>query len=306
MSQTSHDARAVVRALDALTTQVRRLADARPTPVVETDDAPTTEADDGRRYRLAQERNAASLYRKGLISDSELNAVFAATDEDAQRTTRRNSLLNLLDRLDRTRALTPEERTLLRRHVEAETREHDTARSVAAGNKRHVQTIVPEIDRLARELEAANSRADAASRVGTRHMAAAEEAQAVIERVRAALHALKGQGATGKTYYVALTAALNNSPGPGPLCHATDPETLRECAQPIAHEGDHEDGDHSWPARAALDGTEQPTTEPICQHCGHPADWHDQHEGCVGPNGIGGLGSGDCTCTRNPATTTEA
>lgn len=48
MSQPSHDVRAVVRALDALTTQVRRLADARPTPAVEqaddTDDAPTTTA----------------------------------------------------------------------------------------------------------------------------------------------------------------------------------------------------------------------------------------------------------------------
>ncbi|MGY1500827.1 hypothetical protein ACW4TU_30320 [Streptomyces sp. QTS52] len=38
------------------------------------------------------------------------------------------------------------------------------------------------------------------------------------------------------------------------LCHATDPTTLRECALRHSHEGDHQDGDLSWP-------TEQPTTE---------------------------------------------
>lgn len=46
MSQPSPDARAVVRALDALTTQVRRLADGTATPVVRvTDDDPTTGED---------------------------------------------------------------------------------------------------------------------------------------------------------------------------------------------------------------------------------------------------------------------
>ena len=43
MSQPSPDARAVVAAVDRLTTQVRRLADTRQTPT----DAPTTTADDG-------------------------------------------------------------------------------------------------------------------------------------------------------------------------------------------------------------------------------------------------------------------
>jgi hypothetical protein len=51
VSQPSPDARAVVRALDALTTQVRRLADSRQSDFVlstdATDDAPTTTADDG-------------------------------------------------------------------------------------------------------------------------------------------------------------------------------------------------------------------------------------------------------------------
>ncbi|MFJ9318277.1 hypothetical protein [Streptomyces globisporus] len=39
---------------------------------------------------------------------------------------------------------------------------------------------------------------------------------------------------------------------------------------------------------------------PRCGHCSHPADWHDEWEGCVGPNGVGGVSSGDCTCTRCP------
>lgn len=40
--------------------------------------------------------------------------------------------------------------------------------------------------------------------------------------------------------------------------------------------------------------------EGACGHCGHPADWHDPSEGCVGPDGIGSARSGDCTCTRSP------
>lgn len=80
----SPDVKAVVGAVDALTTQVRRLADAQQTPVVgqvdATDDDATT-ADDGARYRLARAQDAAALHRKGLISDGELNAVFATTAE---------------------------------------------------------------------------------------------------------------------------------------------------------------------------------------------------------------------------------
>ncbi|MGW5130380.1 hypothetical protein [Streptomyces sp. NPDC004135] len=189
MSLTSPDAKAVVAAVDRLTTQVKRLADAPSsgtcdastlgvgsrhlgpcvlrdghdgpvhrgpegetwaTVVATADDAPTT-PDDGVRYRLTQARKAAALHRRGLISDSELNAVIdaetPAADEDAQHIARRrNSIINLLDRLDRHGTLTPEERALLRNHVVDEGLEHDTARAVAAGNKRHVQTIVPELD----------------------------------------------------------------------------------------------------------------------------------------------------------------
>lgn len=34
-----------------------------------------------------------------------------------------------------------------------------------------------------------------------------------------------------------------------------------------------------------------------CPSCGHPVDGHDPYEGCVGPHGVGGLGSSDCPCT---------
>jgi hypothetical protein len=47
VSQPSPDAKAVVRAIDALTTQVKRLADAQPTGVVRVGDDVTTTADDG-------------------------------------------------------------------------------------------------------------------------------------------------------------------------------------------------------------------------------------------------------------------
>ncbi|GGW15821.1 hypothetical protein GCM10018980_51390 [Streptomyces capoamus] len=124
MTHSSSDVLAVVRAVGALTTQVRRIADAVTTPVTRTDVA----ADDVRT---------------------------TADDADAQRTARRISLRNLLGRA--AAGLTPDEDALLRQHTEAEIREADTARAVARSNLRHVQTIVPEIDRLAAELEQAQA-----------------------------------------------------------------------------------------------------------------------------------------------------
>lgn len=94
-----------------------------------------------------------------------------ADDEDAQRTARRDSTRNLLDRLQRM-GLTDPERALLRQHVEAEMREADTARSVAAGNKRHVQVMYA-------ELEQAN---EAARRALEQRQEMAEERYAWQER----------------------------------------------------------------------------------------------------------------------------
>jgi hypothetical protein len=106
-----------------------------------------------------------------------------AFDEDAQRATRRNSLLNLLDRLDRTRTLTSEERTLLRQHIDAETREHDTMRSVAAGNKRHVQVMYADLQQAQRRA----GQAEESLRIAHETSNKAEAARAEEERLRLAL-----------------------------------------------------------------------------------------------------------------------
>jgi hypothetical protein len=65
-------------------------------------------------------------------------------DEDALRTARRDQLRVLLSRADRG-VLTTAEAAILRQHVEAEMRDVDTARAVAAGNKRHVQVMYGEL-----------------------------------------------------------------------------------------------------------------------------------------------------------------
>jgi hypothetical protein len=205
----SIDARAVVRALDALTTQVRRLADTTVAPVGEatdpTDDDPATAPERQPAYdavyayirQLGDEMPGSKIQRNAIIWHAVAAALdamdaspatpeqAAAADEDPQRTTRRDALRNLLHRIDRgvTRGIhfTPDEARLLRQHVEAEIRDADTARAVARSNLRHVQTIVPEIDRLTAELEDAEQRA-------TGFLAERDQAQAAIERVRAAVH----------------------------------------------------------------------------------------------------------------------
>ncbi|MFI8294464.1 hypothetical protein ACIGCZ_00805 [Streptomyces nigra] len=68
-----------------------------------------------------------------------------AAEEDAQRTVRRERLLNLLARLQRG-GMTAEEKVALRQHVDAEMREADTARAVARSNLRHVRIIGPDLE----------------------------------------------------------------------------------------------------------------------------------------------------------------
>jgi hypothetical protein len=165
MTQPTTDTRAVVRAFDALTTQVQRVADALFPPVPRgyrpvgyvpeptsspTDDAPTT-GDDGR-SRASRFLDAVTHSGPGYDYPA------PAADEDALRTARRDSLFVLLSRAYRG-TLIPEESELLRHHVEAEIRESNTARAVAAGNVRHIQQLVPEIDRLAEECEQLRTRA---------------------------------------------------------------------------------------------------------------------------------------------------
>lgn len=67
-----------------------------------------------------------------------------ADSEEGRVDARRTALQLLLARLERG-AMLADEKALLRQHVEVEIREADTARSVAAGNKRHVQVMYAEL-----------------------------------------------------------------------------------------------------------------------------------------------------------------
>lgn len=117
------------------------------------------------------------------------------TDEDAQRTDRRNSLLNLLARLDRDGVLVIGERMRMRLHVEAEIRESDTARAVAAGNKRHVQELYADLEKanqaarraleqrqeMAEERYVIQKQRDTADRLRDRHAAVLAEVLAEFQ-----------------------------------------------------------------------------------------------------------------------------
>jgi len=138
MTQPSPDARAVVRALDALTTQVRRLADGAATPVV----APSGYHPTG----VRPEPTTAPDTPSPLAADR-------ADDDQKLRWARRESLLVLLTRLQRGRHLTEDEARTLRHHVETEMREADTAREVARGNLRHVRILVPELEQAQAAIE---------------------------------------------------------------------------------------------------------------------------------------------------------
>ncbi|MFD4558991.1 hypothetical protein ACFWP5_32510 [Streptomyces sp. NPDC058469] len=270
MSQPSPDAKAVVRAAEALTTQVRRIADALTTPVVEgvasgsgdcgcynlgprepghtrcelghtlppareTDDGPTTPATTCSAQHHGHASGARDCIRAGQhhgdhideqgyhwsdtvavypLADSTVKVAHwhplskqlaeekqelagmvgefidaqvqhaRAADDDALRSTRRDSLLVLLSRAQRT-GLSADEASLLRLHVETEMREADTARAVAAGNKRHVQTLVPALQRAE---EDANHNADLVADAVHR----AESAERDLRTLRSGLRAAGG------------------------------------------------------------------------------------------------------------------
>ena len=300
MSQTSPDARAVVRALDALTTQVRRLADAHQTP---TDDTPTT-ADDGPRCLCGDpiEQTGDPAYwihspgsdtpcldaRPALPARKVAHHIpaeaYAAwteqapdADEDAQRTARRDSLRNLLARLDR-RQLHGDETDLLRQHVEAEIRDADTVRAVARGNLRHFRTIAAEL-----EQEQAASRGLAGKIREQREFLAGvrgelAEAQAAIARVRAECAAMERdmQGSEDdgmRTAIVRVLAALDGTDQTTTeqpsTCTATIPDALgsaalHRCVAPAGHYDE--------------------TDEPVCtgpEENRSPGGWHTDGEGHV-------------------------
>ncbi|MEU8537544.1 hypothetical protein [Streptomyces parvulus] len=220
----SADARAVREAIDRLTTQVKRLADG-PSPgtdgvskpvvvahgnpdmspaarealealaavaVQQMTDAPTT-VDDGPLCEhegphpdfTCGEVDAALPYFRVRWEEERAQQAPAA-DEDAQRAARRDSLRNLLARLERTQ-LHATEIYLLRQHAEAEMREVDTARAVAAGNKRHVQLLYAELQEAQKQtrqaeelLSVAHETSNRSETERTRAVVRAEE----IERER--------------------------------------------------------------------------------------------------------------------------
>lgn len=165
-----------------------------------TDDAPTTTARrpvvsvHGARDMSPEAREAVGA----LVDVAKRQMTEApASDEDAQRTARRDSTRNLLDGLAHRGYLSSDETALLRQHIDAETRDADTFRAVARANLRHVQEMLPELG----------------------------NAEAAIERVREV------------PPFVERVLALS---GPG---------VSRVAVQRIADR-----------LRAALDGTEQPTS----------------------------------------------
>ncbi|MFD9721066.1 hypothetical protein [Streptomyces sp. NPDC059076] len=87
----------------------------------------------------------------------------------------------------------------------------------------------------------------------------------------------------------AMAAAVYEQCGTDPVSSIVvdDPRTIAAVAATVARE--------------LLGATTAELAATSCGHCGHPAEWHDEWEGCVGPDGVGGVGSGDCTCTRRPA-----
>ncbi|UPZ27693.1 hypothetical protein MUK60_07575 [Streptomyces sp. LRE541] len=111
----------------------------------------------------------------------------------------------------------------------------------------------------------------------------------VIERETAQLRRERDMALNTARRLRALLAQVRN----------VGPDLEMEATLPGMHDAAREaKRDASRRIRGLIDGTAgQP-----CAHCGHPGNWHDPWEGCVGPNGIGGPGSGDCTCTRGPDT----
>jgi hypothetical protein len=188
-----------------------------------------------------------------------------ALGEDAQRTTRREALRNLLGRLDRgtTHSIqfTPAEAALLRQHVFAEIRDADTARAVARSNLRHVQTIVPDMDRLACENEQLRAGRET-------WKAKAEEIERDRDRLAADLERADAVTAETKRLLERRTTTLRQRAERAEAAI----ERVRAAAEQLRSASVLADGEpHTNRERgviaavvrvlAALDGTEQPTTE---------------------------------------------
>ncbi|MFJ4649494.1 hypothetical protein ACIP6Q_39170 [Streptomyces bobili] len=294
MSQPSADARAVVRALDALTTQVRRVADAPSSgtcdasslgafdrhlgpcllranhdgpvhrgPEGETwativraaDDAPTTTADDGPcpQHPYAPTFNGICggctqypadfparrppmdpVHILGIDPSTPEGVAVqqapAAGEDQTLRWARRESLLVLLTRIQHGRILTEDEARTLRHHIETEMRDADTAHERARKAERAVDLLAD-----------SHRRADQAEEL--LRVAHETSNKSEAERARAAQRAERLAAVLREVLALFAPTLMN---GKYAFYQATD--------HPIAPH-DYQ----RW--HAALDGTEQPTTE---------------------------------------------
>lgn len=132
--------RKLTAAVDRLTTQARRIADAMPTPVTDATDTPTTTPDDGRllgpvfpiSLELAEQRTEAMAmlerYVDSRMPDDENVPPAPPAEQEQLRTARRDGIGILLSRARRG-VLSNVEGGLLAEHIEEEMRQRDNLAS---------------------------------------------------------------------------------------------------------------------------------------------------------------------------------
>lgn len=162
----------MLTAVQQLTTQVRRIADALTTPDRRPVEEQPTTPDDGPRlaHWLSVPKTSQPLTEADALLHASPNSIRHRAglpphpdDEEQLRTARRYSLGILLSRTDQ--ALTADEEALLRRHVEAEMREADTWRrtaeladAVTAEMKRRTGTLRQRAEQAADTIERVSAR----------------------------------------------------------------------------------------------------------------------------------------------------
>ncbi|MFD6294542.1 hypothetical protein ACFWFU_07025 [Streptomyces sp. NPDC060235] len=172
-SMPTPDARAVVRVLDALLTQVKRIADhtasgsfaLAPPPVVDTDDAPTAPVVGHAVIGIAAApcTCAGTGFGDGTcaLHGSDTPCIDArpapSADEQAYRWARREPLLDLLTRLQRGRTPTADEARTLRQLVETEMSEADTARAELTRSENARDHLRRRAETAEKELERADA-----------------------------------------------------------------------------------------------------------------------------------------------------
>lgn len=203
MSALSNDTKAVVRAAEAMTTQLRRIADALATPTVSIADGPPTTPDDGPRPKpmdpvhilgIEPETLAADMLERfgqleaeaaevkadqpaeppeqrrsrmatALLREAEeARRSPAADEEQLLRWARRETLLNLITRVQHGRTLTEDEARILREHVETELREAEAARRSTERAEEAARRALEQRQEMAEERYAWQERGDQAER----------------------------------------------------------------------------------------------------------------------------------------------